>query len=151
MENKITLNYLQNKVWYRAMKVFYFLIIFIAFIFFNSIMWIAGNTTENQPDFSTLRPVGNSITQSSEPLTQLQMKNMSSEYNKIYSSSSSTSTIAQWNEFDKAMAQSQNASQPSNLKSTIYYILGNLVILLFFEVIRRAFYYVVLGSIKPKK
>lgn len=32
-----------------------------------------------------------------------------------------------------------------------YFVLGNLLILFFFEVLRRAFYYIVLGSIKPKK
>jgi hypothetical protein len=30
-------------------------------------------------------------------------------------------------------------------------LVGNLVIILIFEAIRRAFYYIVLGSIKPKK
>lgn len=34
---------------------------------------------------------------------------------------------------------------------TKYFVTGNLLILFFFEVLRRAFYYIVLGSIKPKK
>jgi len=32
-----------------------------------------------------------------------------------------------------------------------YFIFGNLLILLFFEILRRAFYYIVLGSIRPQK
>jgi hypothetical protein len=32
-----------------------------------------------------------------------------------------------------------------------YFVIGNLLILLLFEVLRRAFYYIVLGSVKPKK
>lgn len=43
--------------------------------------------------------------------------------------------------------------QPSYTYSKFikYFVIGNLLILIFFEIIRRAFYYVVLGSIKPKK
>ncbi len=36
-------------------------------------------------------------------------------------------------------------------KFTMYFIFGNLLILFFFEVLRRAFYYVLLGNIKPKQ
>ncbi|MBP9855882.1 MAG: hypothetical protein KBC48_01040 [Candidatus Pacebacteria bacterium] len=32
-----------------------------------------------------------------------------------------------------------------------YFVLGNLLILFFFEVLRRVFYYILVGSIKPKK
>ncbi|MEK7452675.1 MAG: hypothetical protein AAB614_00390 [Patescibacteria group bacterium] len=32
-----------------------------------------------------------------------------------------------------------------------YFVLGNLLILFFFEVLRRAFYYIFLGNIKPKR
>ncbi len=43
--------------------------------------------------------------------------------------------------------------QPSYTYSKFikYFVIGNLIILLFFEFLRRAFYYIVLGSIKPKK
>lgn len=33
----------------------------------------------------------------------------------------------------------------------IYFFIGNLSILLFFEIIRRVFYYIALGTINPKK
>lgn len=36
-------------------------------------------------------------------------------------------------------------------KFLAYFFIGNLSILLFFEIIRRIFYYIVLGTIKPKK
>ena len=32
-----------------------------------------------------------------------------------------------------------------------YFVVGNILILFFFEAIRRTFYYIVLGSVKPKK
>lgn len=34
---------------------------------------------------------------------------------------------------------------------TQYFFIGNFLVLLLFEAIRRAFYYIVFGSIKPKK
>jgi hypothetical protein len=36
-------------------------------------------------------------------------------------------------------------------KFLTFFIVGNLSILLFFEIIRRVFYYIILGTIKPKK
>ena len=151
MEDKKTISHLQSMLWYRALKVFYISALAVVLISCNFLIWSSVYIENDYSYFSTLPPpptgqIGMTLDQ-----VKNQTKTLTSGGGIFSQIANQQSVNNSWDAFDKAIAKSQQASQPSILSVLVYFILGNIAVLLFFEFIRRAFYYIVLGSVRPRK
>ena len=124
MENKKTIEYLNSKAWYRALKVVFIVLFIFTFV------------------------VGN-----------LAFINESLVYNEKQGLGlNGPQTVKEWKDsrglYDKYLIETGQKEVETNLNFGVFiklFFIGNLIILLIFEAIRRSFYYIVLGSLKPQK
>ena len=204
MDNKKTIGHLDNKVWYRFLKVFFCFVVLVSLLFLNWVIISGGvkinginnNKTEiscynkiftpksidiklNYDDYlsylSNIDINGMSVISSRSIDVN---GNVSYQGNFQYQSTIpgyehysdvTSQTIIEKCYFNPETSESLNAIPKAtssgappmfNIKPVFTYdylaffkllILGNFIILFIFEVIRRSFYYIVLGSIKPVK
>lgn len=138
-----TISYLESNIWYRTLKVFYLIFFMLILIFCNIIIF------DNIPDnLTSSNETANLI---SESVSKKILND--EESNKISRSSKKTGFDFETFGTEVSQPQKQLQAQPAN---AIWYfignlIIGNLLILLFFEVLRRVFYYIILGSLRPQK
>lgn len=136
-ENK-TISHLEDKVWYRTLKVCYLILFVLILICGNIIIF------DSIPN-NLISP--NKITNPVLESTPREKNITSGIINKSSESQRKTGF-----DFDKLKSE---VSQPQASNSIWYFvmnfIIGNLSILLFFEVLRRVFYYIMLGSLRPQK
>lgn len=130
MENK-TISNLNSKVWYRFLKVFFVLSFLGVLAIYNvSFVFIKSNVVTSVKYFN-----GPTVMFEGRPTWQ--------DFTEVA---------------ERGLLGSRLSLDPPptivsrNFNGIIkHFLIGNLIILLIFEVIRRVFYYIVLGSIKPKK
>jgi len=135
-----TILYLNNKTWYRFIKVIYIFSILIFLVSFN--VYNYTNSREGKMDFDKVK------IQSAEGKVSVKFE---TEQTVVFDSSPSQKDIEEVAkrlnlDITKYFSYSLNKAD-----FIIFFLIGNLSILLLFEIIRRAFYYIVLGTIKPGK
>ena len=164
MENK-TISYLNSKIWYRFIKVIYLLILFISIVGYSTAIFISySQEYDNTKSYIKCANGKNFILSQNE--IDLHSDFMgSSDREKSKSLCFDGLNSIEKTDSDhifrlKTISETENSGKYElvsiyinrNWIVTIEFILlsiiGNLFI---FEAIRRGFYYVVLGSIRPKK
>jgi hypothetical protein len=180
MENKKTISHLNGKAWYRLVKVVFFLALLIALGIFNLIAFSSKPyTTTDEYNSKIVCNNGKDYIAGNNGIDIY--KAIADEFNRPRESSyilydvigtdhPNNATVLCWGGSSFVPEAISNDDWLTLTSSTPQYkvelakktvgnwwgflellVIGNIVILLIFEVIRRVFYYIVLGSIKPEK
>jgi len=137
-ENK-TISHLEDKVWYRTLKVCYLILFVLILICGNIIIFdsIPNNLISSNKTVSSISK--------SVPKKMLSDE----DFDKL-------PRALKKNGFDFESIDTEVSQSQPQASTAIWYfvgslIIGNLSILLFFEVLRRVFYYITLGSLRPQR
>lgn len=144
MENQKTISSLNSKVWYRLLKVIYCLFFVATLIIVNVVIHTASQEYKD--------------TRLSKALSEYRSTLVQNTTNSL----STTNPFADLIPGDKApcgiFCQMENENKIKDQQSKIitnyilaFFLVGNLILVTFFEVIKRCFYYIFFGSLRPKK
>ncbi len=133
METK-TIAHLNQKIWYRFFKVGFIFFLLMSILIFNGITI-----------YDRSGKVGGINSLQLDDASRTQLDGIMLKMDSQGASDSDMQAIA--NDFK----QKYGKPTYSNSYFIKLFIIGNLFILLFFEILRRVFYYIVLGTIKPEK
>jgi hypothetical protein len=170
MENKKTISYLNSKAWYRLLKVLYIVIVVLLCILFTSLAF--EEVGSYQTDYTVKCNYGNRSTFLAykdkdiyiSPLIQYD-KSLAklSDYSKVQLQSAcdiskeeiskKMSGIIFGTDDGKGFFELNQTKVVTDtyLTASLWSILAIAVVFVFFILIKMAFYYILLGSVRPKK
>lgn len=171
MENK-TISYLNSKAWYRFLKVIFVVMFLIVLMGFNSIIFSDGI---KKLDLTKSTIICNADETLGTEKHQITFEDVDKYFIvKEFDNYNYYNFIKTWKDDALAIVNKCNEGSKwhprlidfgpninppefeinpvySYITFVEYFIVGNLIVLFIFEAIRKAFYYVVLGSLKPAK
>lgn len=160
MENKKTISYLNDKAWYRLLKVIFILLILLCLYFLfvllaeNGIKRLDNNKTliyckRNTEEFSP-RELGIELTKS----------NFTS-FGEFIDTNNKIWNTCNGGGFTNFYTSERYVTLPNDVfdikpiytytEFTKHFIFYSILVLLFFEILKRTFYYIILGKINPNK
>lgn len=163
MENneKKTLPYLNSKTWYRAMKVIYLLSFLVIVALIITLFSVEGDfNVTDIPNSKIICQYGNErqflvkeIFDKNELPSALPeyYRSAGDEFSQKILNSCEISKIVTRSDQPSGFIPDPYRIEEKTKKQFGYLLLSLLITIGVFEVIRRIFYYIVLGSIKPKK
>ena len=168
MENKKTISWLNSKVWYRFLKVVFICSILFCLLIGNASL--LSNGVKRLDNGKTLISCKTTSNKNTYTPNELEIKLTASNFtqdgefidpkSKIWKTCGggfdpSSSFANSLNLFDKYVILPNlvfDINPVYTYKEFILkFIINNLLVILFFEILRRAFYYIILGKIRPEK
>ena len=166
MENQ-TISQLNDRVWYRTLKVLYAVLFVITLVCLNTLAWTNTRITTptekivTQDQFKQMMakiPNGDPKTlittlhEQGYKLVGLDTVTITKDqFTQAFAKMPSGTSAIDFAASLKRQGYMPDTSENTSRSAVIYFIVGNLAIILFFEFLRRAFYYIVLGKLSPKK
>lgn len=149
---------LNNKMWYRLIKVLYITMFLVILITGLSIIYIDNKVPDkfiqnsklieiikNAPENTTSEGIMMALEDRGYIIEKFDEASLG-KLESVFKKSNQSDSI------EKIMSRYQSyRTYPSSIAMLGYLMLFLLISLLFFEIIRRIFYYIVLGTLRPKK
>lgn len=151
-----TISYLNGKAWYRLLKVIFGLFILIAILIFNGLLIDNGVKKIDNQKTKIYCSYGD------KKIFTPDIIGINLSYYDYLAYSVGGYDDYNWKTINKNCGGDvfRRLEPPYNFEIKLiysyvefvkYFIIGNLLILFGFEILRRSFYYIVLGSIRPQK